>query len=97
MLHSIITSKRTLGVIYLCVLLIIVNIIIKYVINSLVAFCIIYTITDIYKKRKKYTWIVKIIIGNIRFLSYTIIGETTINNILYIKPNKVRTIKPKKI
>jgi hypothetical protein len=94
---SIISSKRTLGVIYLCVLLIIFNIIIKYVINSLIVFCVIYTISDLYKKRKKYIWIVKIVSGNIRFLSYTIIGETTINNILCIKPNKVRTIRPKKI
>ena len=83
-------SKRVFAILYLCILLIIINIIIKYVINSLVVFCVIYTFTDLYKKRKKYIWIIKIISGNIRFLMYSIIGETTISNILYIKPKRYR-------
>lgn len=89
-------SRRTLGLLYLCCLLIIINIIIKYVINLIVVFCVVYTITDLYKKRKKYIWIVKIIIGNLKFLSYTIIGETTINNVLFIRPKKVRIPRAKK-
>lgn len=94
---SVILSKRLLGIIYLCVLLTVFNIIVKYVINSLTVFCVIYTITDLYKKRKKYLWIVKIVIGNIRFLSYTIIGEATMNNILCAKSTKVKRLKSKKI
>lgn len=96
MLLSIISSKRVLGVIYLFVLLIIINVIIKYVIDSLLIFCVIYTVTDLYKKRKKYIWIVKIITSNVMFLSYSIIGEATINNILCIKPKNSRKLKQKK-
>lgn len=95
-LLSNLVSKRTIGLLYLCWLLLLINIITRYVINLFVVFCVIYTITDLYKKRKKYMWIVKIIIGNIKFLSYTIIGETTINNILFIKPKKVRVPKASK-
>lgn len=94
---SIITSKRVLGVVYLFLLLIIINIFIKYVIDSLVAFCVIYTITDLYKKRKRYTWIVKIITSNVMFLSYSIIGEATISNILCVKQKNERKLKQKKI
>lgn len=97
MLTSVILSTRTLAVVYLCVLLTVCNIIIKYVIKSLVVFCVMYTVTDLYKKRKKYIWIVKMITGNIMFISYSIIGETTMNNILCINPKKAKSPKPKKI
>lgn len=93
MLSSSILSKRTFGIIYLCIILIFVHIILKYVINIFVVFCIVYTITDLYKKRKKYMWIIRIVIGNIKFISYTIVGESTINSILHIKPKQVRTRK----
>lgn len=94
---SIITSKRVLGVIYLFVLLIIINKITKYVIDSLIVFCVIYTITDLYNKRKKYIWIFKIIKSNVMFLSYTLIGEDTINTIFFVKSKKARKLKEKKI
>lgn len=94
---SIITSKRVLGVIYLFVLLIVINIIIKYVIDSLIIFCVIYTITDLYNKRKKYIWIFKIVKSNVMFLSYTLIGEDTINTIFFVKSKKRRQLKEKKI
>jgi hypothetical protein len=93
---SLIFSKRTFGVFYLCVLLIFANIIIKYVINLVIAFCVIYTTTDLYKNRKRYWWIIRFINGNVNFILCTIIGEDTINNFLYATPKKVTRRTSKK-
>lgn len=85
---SLIVSKRTFGIFYLCVLLVVFNIIVKYVLNLVIAFCVVYTTTDLYKNRKRYMWIIRVINGNVKFILCTIIGEDTINNVFYITPKK---------
>jgi hypothetical protein len=85
---SVRVSRRAFGIFYLCLLLVLVNIIIKYVLNLVIAFCIVYTATDLYKNRKKYVWIIRLVNGNIKFILYTIVGQDTINNVFHITPKK---------
>jgi hypothetical protein len=85
---SLIVYKRAFGIFYLCVLLLFINIIIKYVLNMVVVFCVVYTMSDLYKNRRKYMWIIRVVNGNVKFILYTIVGEDTVNNILFITSKK---------
>lgn len=88
MISSFLSYRRVVGITYLCIITILCNIVIKHLINLFVIFCVVYTITDLYKKRKKYLWIIRFVNGNLRFITYTVIGEENLNSILCIKQKK---------
>lgn len=66
------------------------NIVIKYILKLFLLFCVVYTVGDIYKKRKKYMWLIKFVNGNIKFIAYTFIGESTMNVLMNNKPKKLK-------
>jgi hypothetical protein len=52
-----------------------VNMFIKYVTTLFIAFCVVYTVQDLYKHRKKYLWIINISRNTIMLIVYYALGE----------------------
>lgn len=83
-------SKRTFGVFYLCFMTLLAHIIVKHVLNLFVVFCVVYTSMDVYKKRKQYVWIIRLINGNVKFILYSVIGEDRVKDLFFMNTKKIK-------
>jgi SNF family Na+-dependent transporter len=80
-LNSFITPSR-IGILFLLLLLYVALFaVIRYLYSLFIMYCVIYTVTDYYKKRKKYLWIVRIVIYNIHSVLVILIGQDVIDNV----------------
>lgn len=81
-------QPRLLGVLYIAVVCFVLHAIVRHLYTGFLMFCVMYTCSDVYKKRRKYMWIVRIVKGNVGWLVYALIGEDTINALLCVRKPK---------
>ncbi len=93
---ALIFSRRTIGIFYLCFITLLINIIIKYVIKLFIVFCVVYTSMDLYKRRRKYLWIIRMINGNVKFILYSVIGEERFDELFLLRSKKIKQKSKKK-
>ena len=87
---------RLVGVLFLSIATyLIVTIIVKYIYISFVMFCVMYTCTDLYKKRKRFTWVWWIGLAYMRWVSTFAFGKDYIEIILSSlrKPKSMKSMK----
>lgn len=75
MLLSSDTSKRFLALLYLVLVYVVMSTIFKFVFRSFLMFCVVYTVSDCYKKRKKLMWVWIFTKTNIKFVTYAFLGD----------------------
>jgi hypothetical protein len=63
-----------------------VNMFIKYVATLFVAFCVVYTVQDLYKHRKKYLWYFNLARNTLMLLVHYGLGEDAIQ--FFVAPKK---------
>lgn len=93
---SLISSRRIIGIFYLCFLTLLINIFIKYVVKLFIVFCVVYTSMDLYKRRRKYLWIIGMINGNVKFILCSLIGEERVDDLFFIRSKNIKQKSKKK-
>lgn len=73
--HCVVSSKRLLAIVYLILLYIVLSTIFIYLFRSFVIFCVIYTLQDGYKKRRRFMWVIQFVVRNTQLVVYALIGE----------------------
>lgn len=74
--------QRLAGFIYLILLYLLVNAVFRYIYSGFLMFCVLYTCSDLLKKKRKYLWIIKMVKGNAWWLTIAIVGEQTVHTFL---------------
>lgn len=69
------TMKRLLVLSVIFAVYAFINMIIKYVFTLFVVFCVVYTLKDLYKHRKRFVWCVRMVINAIILLTQYSIGD----------------------
>ena len=64
---------------YILILYILVSTIFRYLYTLFLMYCVVYTMSDMYKKRRRFLWVTRFICGNIRFVAIGVIGENVYN------------------
>lgn len=82
-------SKRLVALVYLVLFYIVMSTIFKYILKSFVIFCVIYTLQDCYKKRRKFMWVIYFIKGNVHIVTYALIGEE-MHSMCLSKPKRLK-------
>jgi len=85
------TSKRFLALLYLVLVYIVMSTIFKFVCRSFLMFCVVYTVSDCYKKRKKFMWVWTFTKNNVKFVTYAFLGDQW-SQVLSVQPrgNKLK-------
>lgn len=87
------SSKRMLAIVYLILLYIVISTVITYVLKSFVIFCVVYTLHDCYKKRRRFVWLFRLAMRNTQFVVYALVGDELYNALYSIY---VTGVKPQK-
>lgn len=85
--------SRLFVIAYIVILYILVSTIFRYIYTLFLMYCVVYTLSDMYKKRRRFLWVTRFICGNIRFVAIGMIGQDVYN--CYFGPKK--RLKQKKI
>jgi hypothetical protein len=73
-------SKRLLALVYLVFLYIVMSTIVKYIFKSFVIFCVVYTLQDCYKKRRRFMWVFYMVKNNVQMVTYALVGDELYND-----------------
>ena len=87
--------SRIFVIAYIVILYILVTTIFRYIYTLFLMYCVVYTMSDMYKKRRRFLWITRFICGNIRFVAIGVIGQDVYN--CYFGAKKRLKSKPIKI
>lgn len=88
------STRRFVALVYLVIIYVVLNAIVKYIFTSFIIFCVIYTLSDGYKKRRRFMWIFYIVKDNVRLVTYALIGDSLYDTLSLKHPPK--RLKPSK-
>jgi hypothetical protein len=72
---TMVKMKRLIGLSIIFAVCTFINMIIKYVFTLFVVFCVVYTMQDLYKHRKKFVWCLRMVINAIIVLTQFSMGD----------------------
>lgn len=72
---TIVTIKRLLVLSLIFAVYALINMVIKYVFTLFIVFCVVYTLQDLYKHRKKFVWFLKLITNTIVLFTQFSMGD----------------------
>ncbi len=85
---SSLSMQRVIVIGVILIIYTIVNAVIKYVMTAFVVFCVLYTVQDLYKHRKRYLWFFNGVYGSLILLVQYGLGDEYLKYIVPIKKKK---------
>lgn len=47
----------------------------RLIFKTFIIYCVVYTVSDCYKKRRRFLWVLHIVRNNIQIVTYALLGE----------------------
>lgn len=82
--------KRVVAVICFIVMYMLISAMIRYLCTFFMSCCVVYTVSDLYKKRKRFIWIIKLVVRGGAFFVTNLIGEEAYHKLFEKKRKRLK-------